>query len=90
MTVEEHALVKETEDQKALRALLARDMDSAPPIDSIPVPPSETDALQQDVADFPDVSTIDEYARMPTPHWGCYVPQLGGRRGCYKLGKSEN
>jgi len=46
MMVEEHALVKETEDQKALRALLAGDMDSAPQIDSIPVPPSETDALQ--------------------------------------------
>lgn len=29
---------------------------------------------------------------MPTPHWGCYVPQhgLGGRRGCCKLEKSEN
>ncbi|KAG1776089.1 hypothetical protein EV702DRAFT_923921, partial [Suillus placidus] len=62
MTIEEHvnAIVKETEDQKALRALLAGDMDSAPQIDSIPVPPSETDALQQDVADLPDVATIDD------------------------------
>ncbi|KAG2115363.1 uncharacterized protein F5147DRAFT_649726 [Suillus discolor] len=52
MTVEEYALVKETEDQKALRALLVGDMNSAPQIDCIPVPPSETDALQQDVANF--------------------------------------
>ncbi|KAG1853099.1 hypothetical protein F4604DRAFT_1686430 [Suillus subluteus] len=45
--------VEETEDQKAL--LLVGDMDSAPQIDSIPVPPNETDALRQDVADLPDV-----------------------------------
>ncbi|KAG1776688.1 hypothetical protein EV702DRAFT_1228417 [Suillus placidus] len=53
--------------QKALRALLAGDMDSAPQIDSIPVPPSETDALHQDVADLPD---IDDYARMPITAFG--------------------
>ncbi|KAG2109411.1 hypothetical protein BD769DRAFT_1308038, partial [Suillus cothurnatus] len=34
-------------------------------IDSIPVPPSETDALQQDVADLPEVATIDDYACVP-------------------------
>ncbi|KAG2031703.1 DExH-box splicing factor binding site-domain-containing protein [Suillus americanus] len=73
LTVEEHAkmdIVEETEDQKALRALLAGDMDSAPQIDTIPVPPSETDALQQDVADLPDVATIDDYARVPITAFG--------------------
>ncbi|KAG1777674.1 hypothetical protein EV702DRAFT_1268142 [Suillus placidus] len=72
MTIEEHviAIVEETEDQKALRALLAGDMDSEPQIDSIPVPPSETDALQQDVADLPDVATIDDYARVPITAFG--------------------
>ncbi|KAG2339166.1 hypothetical protein BDR05DRAFT_968262 [Suillus weaverae] len=72
MTIEEHvnAIVEETEDQKALRALLTGDMDSAPQIDSIPVPPSETDALQQDVADLPDVATIDDYARVPITAFG--------------------
>ncbi|KAG1854953.1 DExH-box splicing factor binding site-domain-containing protein [Suillus subalutaceus] len=73
LTVEEHAkmdVVEETEDQKALRALLAGDMDSAPQIDTIPVPPSETDALQQDVADLPDVATIDDYARVPITAFG--------------------
>ncbi|KAG1838708.1 DExH-box splicing factor binding site-domain-containing protein [Suillus subluteus] len=73
LTVEEHAkmdIVEETEDQKALRALLAGDIDSAPQIDTIPVPPSETDALQQDVADLPDVATIDDYARVPITAFG--------------------
>ncbi|KAG1817526.1 DExH-box splicing factor binding site-domain-containing protein [Suillus subaureus] len=73
MTAEEHVkvdVVEETEDQKALRALLDGDIDSTPQIDSIPVPPSETDALQQDVADLPDVATIDDYARVPITAFG--------------------
>ncbi|KAG1782355.1 Spp2/MOS2, G-patch domain-containing protein, partial [Suillus placidus] len=45
-------------------------MDSAPQIDSIPVPLSETDALQQDAADLPDVATIDDYARVPVTAFG--------------------
>ncbi|KAG2153470.1 DExH-box splicing factor binding site-domain-containing protein [Suillus bovinus] len=73
MTVEENGkedIVEETEDHKALRALLAGDMDSAPQIDSIPVPPSETDALQQDVADLPEAATLDDYARVPITAFG--------------------
>ncbi|KAG2124675.1 DExH-box splicing factor binding site-domain-containing protein [Suillus clintonianus] len=73
MTVDEHVkmeIVAETEDQKALRALLAGDMDSAPQIDTIPVPPSETDALQQDVASLPDVASADDYARVPITAFG--------------------
>ncbi|KAG1814678.1 uncharacterized protein BJ212DRAFT_1361336 [Suillus subaureus] len=65
MTAEERArvdIVEEMEDQKAFRALLAGDMDSAPQIDSVPVSPSEADALRQDVA---DVATIDNYTRVP-------------------------
>jgi len=73
MTVEVRTkidIAEETEDQKALRVLLAGDMDSTPQIDSIPIPPSETDALQQDVADLPDVATIDDYARVPITAFG--------------------
>ncbi|KAG1800337.1 DExH-box splicing factor binding site-domain-containing protein [Suillus plorans] len=73
MMVEERQkenIVEETEDQKALRALLDGGMDSAPQIDSIPVPPSETEALQQDVADLPDVATIEDYARVPITAFG--------------------
>ncbi|KAG1854609.1 hypothetical protein F4604DRAFT_1932671 [Suillus subluteus] len=71
---EEHAYAKveETEDQKAL--LLAGDMDTAPQIDSIPVPPNETDAVQQDVADLPDVVTIDDYARVRIIAFPVYSP----------------
>ncbi|KAG1740291.1 DExH-box splicing factor binding site-domain-containing protein [Suillus lakei] len=53
-------IVEETEDRKALRALLAGDMDSAPQIDIIP----------QDVAELPDVSSIDDYARVPITAFG--------------------
>lgn len=67
---EKEEIVEETEDQKALRALLDGGMDSAPQIDSIPVPPSETEALQQDVADLPDVATIEDYARVPITAFG--------------------
>ncbi|KAG1809509.1 DExH-box splicing factor binding site-domain-containing protein [Suillus variegatus] len=73
MIVEERQkedIVEETEDQKALRALLDGGMDSAPQIDSIPVPPTETEALQQDVADLPDVATIEDYARVPITAFG--------------------
>ncbi|KAJ8593397.1 hypothetical protein M405DRAFT_839238 [Rhizopogon salebrosus TDB-379] len=63
-------VVEETEDQKALRALLAGDTDSAPQIDAIPVPPSETDALQQDVAALPDVASAEDYARVPITAFG--------------------
>ncbi|KAG1861643.1 DExH-box splicing factor binding site-domain-containing protein [Suillus subluteus] len=73
ITVEEHAkvdMVEETDDQKALRVLLAEDMDSASHVDTILVPASETDAVQQDVADIPDVATIDDYARVPITAFG--------------------
>jgi len=61
---------EETEDQMALRALLAGDAHSAPHIDVIPVPPTETDALQQDVAALPDVASADDYARVPITAFG--------------------
>ncbi|KAG1854932.1 DExH-box splicing factor binding site-domain-containing protein [Suillus subalutaceus] len=73
ITVEEHAkvdMVEETDDQNALRVLLAEDMDSASHVDTILVPPSETDTVQQDVADIPDVATIDDYARVPITAFG--------------------
>ena len=62
--------VEETEDQKALRALLVGDTDSALQIDTIPVPPSETDALQQDVAELPDIASAEDYARVPITAFG--------------------
>ncbi|KAG2155914.1 uncharacterized protein EDB93DRAFT_61136 [Suillus bovinus] len=53
-------------------------MDSAPQIDSIPVPLSETDALQQDVADLPEAATLDDYARVPiTAFWAAMLHGMG-------------
>ncbi|KAF8557085.1 hypothetical protein OG21DRAFT_1601850 [Imleria badia] len=63
--------VEETEDQKALRAILAGEDDSAPVIEIIPVPPlSEADALKQDVQDLPDVATANDYERVPISAFG--------------------
>ena len=62
---------EETEDQKALRAILAGEDDSASVVEIIPVPPlSETDALKQDVQDLPDVATADDYERVPISAFG--------------------
>lgn len=47
----------DTEDQKAIRALLAGDMDSAPQIETILVHSADPDALRQDVAAFLDVAS---------------------------------
>ncbi|KIK79684.1 hypothetical protein PAXRUDRAFT_833989 [Paxillus rubicundulus Ve08.2h10] len=63
-------IADETEDQKALRAILAGDGDSsAHTVDIIPVP-SEVDALKQDVEELPDVATADDYARIPISAFG--------------------
>ncbi|KAN0093311.1 DExH-box splicing factor binding site domain containing protein [Tylopilus felleus] len=64
-------VVKETEDQRALRAILAGEDDSAHVVDIIPVPPlSETDALKQDVEDLPDIATAEDYERVPIAAFG--------------------
>ncbi|KAF8893907.1 hypothetical protein BD779DRAFT_1504080, partial [Infundibulicybe gibba] len=55
---------EETEDQKALRAILAGTDDpghDGPLIDIIPTPISEADAYKQDVDDLPDVATLEDY-----------------------------
>lgn len=63
--------VEETEDQKAMRALLAGDDSSCIDIDAIPVPPlTETDALRQDVESLPECATADDYARVPVSAFG--------------------
>ncbi|KAG8214330.1 DExH-box splicing factor binding site-domain-containing protein [Butyriboletus roseoflavus] len=64
-------VVEETEDQRALRAILAGEDESAPAVDIIPVPPlSETDALKQDVQELPDVATAADYDRVPISAFG--------------------
>ncbi|KAJ6495653.1 DExH-box splicing factor binding site-domain-containing protein [Mycena vitilis] len=65
--------VEETEDQRALRAILAsaggiENTDSM--IDIIPTPMSEGDAYKQDVEELPDVATLDDYNRVPIEQFG--------------------
>ncbi|KAH7927481.1 hypothetical protein BV22DRAFT_1060993 [Leucogyrophana mollusca] len=59
----------ETDDQKALRALLAGD--DVPLADIAPIPaPTEDDAYLQDVGALPDLPTPDDYARVPIAQFG--------------------
>ncbi|KAG9314803.1 DExH-box splicing factor binding site-domain-containing protein [Chiua virens] len=63
--------IEETEDQRALRAILAGEDESTSAVDIIPVPPlSESDALKQDVEELPDVATADDYERVPISAFG--------------------
>lgn len=61
-----------TEDQKAVRAILAAaknpNLEDEPQIDIIPV--SEEDALRQDLTELPDSATLDDYERVPVSQFG--------------------
>ncbi|EDR08893.1 uncharacterized protein LACBIDRAFT_296423 [Laccaria bicolor S238N-H82] len=76
---------EETEDQKALRAILAETNGvehDGPVVDIIPTPISETDALKQDVDELPDVATPDDYARVPVSQFGAALLRgMGWKEG---------
>jgi hypothetical protein len=63
---------EETEDQRALRAILAAANGELPEsvIDIIPTPMSEGDAYKQDVEELPDAATLDDYNRVPIEQFG--------------------
>ncbi|KAI6114102.1 DExH-box splicing factor binding site-domain-containing protein [Pisolithus sp. B1] len=70
-THEESMEVEETEDQRAIRALLAGEDGSSVDIDAIPTPAlTETDALRQDVNALPECATEEDYARVPVSAFG--------------------
>ncbi|KAI6128742.1 DExH-box splicing factor binding site-domain-containing protein [Pisolithus thermaeus] len=70
-THEESMEVEETEDQRAIRALLAGEDGSSVDIDAIPTPAlTETDALRQDVDALPECATEEDYARVPVSAFG--------------------
>ncbi|KAI0642728.1 DExH-box splicing factor binding site-domain-containing protein [Trametes meyenii] len=78
---------EETDDQKALRAILASAAgggDSGtdgPQIDIIPTP-SEEDALRQDVAELPDEATLADYDRVPVSQFGAALLRgMGWKEG---------
>jgi hypothetical protein len=76
---------KETEDQKALRAILAETngiKHEGPLVDIIPTPISEADAYKQDVDELPDTATLDDYARVPVSQFGAALLRgMGWKEG---------
>jgi hypothetical protein len=80
----------ETEDQRAIRAILASATGEATPLDgpSIDIIPmasatvTEADAFQQDVQDLPDVATLEDYARVPVSQFGAALLRgMGWKEG---------
>ena len=76
---------EETEDQKALRAILAEtngETHDGPVIDIIPTPISEADALRQDMDELPDAATLDDYTRVPVSQFGAALLRgMGWKEG---------
>ena len=83
---------EETEDQKALRAIIAETngvKHDGPTIDIIPTPISEADAYKQDVDELPDVATLDDYARVPVSQFGAALLRgMGWKEGTAATRKS--
>jgi len=77
--------MQETEDERALRAILAGGDGSAsdgPIIDIIPTPVSETEAYKQDVDELPDTATLEDYARVPVAQFGAALLRgMGWKEG---------
>ena len=75
----------ETEDQRALRAILAETngiKHEGPIVDIIPTPISEADAYKQDIDELPDVATLDDYARVPVSQFGAALLRgMGWKEG---------
>ncbi|CDO68666.1 hypothetical protein BN946_scf184790.g15 [Trametes cinnabarina] len=91
-TIDVKAEVKpeeETEDQKALRAILSSAASGGdagidgPQIDIIPPPPiSEDDAYKQDVEELPEPATLDDYERVPVSQFGAALLRgMGWKEG---------
>jgi hypothetical protein len=72
--VEMVVLEPETEDQKALRVILAEStggtIGEGLAVDVIPTPISEVDALKQDVVELPDPASLEDYTRVPVSQFG--------------------
>ncbi|ESK93661.1 g-patch domain protein [Moniliophthora roreri MCA 2997] len=75
--------VEETEDQRALRAILAgADGDGELDLMEIPMTISEADAYKQDVGDLPDSASLDDYNRVPVSQFGAAMLRgMGWKEG---------
>jgi len=76
---------EETEDQKALRAILAGAQSDDPMDDAfiaaIP-PPSEDEAYKQDVVELPESATLEDYERIPVSQFGAALLRgMGWKEG---------
>ena len=83
--VEGNTKQEETEDQKAIRALISSaengDDNDGPRVDIIPAP-SEDDAYRQDVQELPDSATLDDYERVPVAQFGAALLRgMGWKEG---------
>ncbi|KAF9564785.1 hypothetical protein CPC08DRAFT_787373 [Agrocybe pediades] len=77
---------EETDDQKALRAILAEASgevhNEGAMIDIIPTPISEAEALKQDVEELPDAATLEDYNRVPVSQFGAAMLRgMGWKEG---------
>jgi hypothetical protein len=77
---------EETEDEVALRAVLASAEGGVetegPVIRMIPTPVSESDALKQDVEELPGVATLEDYDRIPVSQFGAAMLRgMGWKEG---------
>ena len=81
--VKQEAKEEETEDQKAIRALLSGTFTAdEPQINIIPVPVSETDAYRQDVKEYPDEATLEDHTRVPVSQFGAALLRgMGWKEG---------
>ncbi|GJE98352.1 pre-mRNA-splicing factor SPP2 [Phanerochaete sordida] len=73
----------ETEDQKAIRALLegASGEGKGPRVEIIPAP-SEDDAFKQDVVELPESASLDDYERVPVEDFGAALLRgMGWKEG---------
>ncbi|PBK91605.1 hypothetical protein ARMGADRAFT_1054263 [Armillaria gallica] len=80
----EDVTMEETEDQKALRAILAGDTEGidGPQVDIIPTPVSEDDAYKQDIDELPDPATLADYSRVPVSQFGAAMLRgMGWKEG---------
>ncbi|KIY54012.1 hypothetical protein FISHEDRAFT_32208 [Fistulina hepatica ATCC 64428] len=84
---------EETEDQRALRALLAGSdgQEDGPVVDVIPVNVSEADAFKQDIEELPDSSTLEDYARVPVSQFGAALLRgMGWKEGTKFSKRGDN
>ncbi|RXW21315.1 hypothetical protein EST38_g4535 [Candolleomyces aberdarensis] len=77
--------VEETEEQRALRAILAEangTRDDGATIAAIPTPISEAEAFQQDIGELPESATMSDYERVPVSQFGAALLRgMGWKEG---------